>query len=554
MIHSGAAVAAGVSQGKSTTLDWWDMKIFRWFRTDEEKREFVSAGAAAGVSAAFGAPIGGVLFSLEEGSSFWSQSLTWRSLACSMSATYVLNVLLSNFSEGRGPRNVLSSPGLLNFGEFTDMPYNFYELPLFVGIGISGGLLGALFNGINTYITRFRMRYVQGKFLRFTEAMMVATLTTGLAFTMIVLSSECLPLGDEPLKNPQQMFCPDHQYNAAASLWFNTPETAIRSLFHADRDQYELPLLTAFGALYLLIACLTYGIAVPSGLFVPCILIGAAWGRMVGTILSDQYPDMLWAEPGKYALIGSAAFLGGVVRMTISLAVIIIEATGNITYSLPVILTLIAAKWTGDLFNEGLYDIHIHLKHIPLLEWEAPVRHEHTCSPGLFVCTNFCLRPRPERAYMMGLYIEFSHCRSWPRAKVIAKNRFTAADIMTSAVQTLPRMVQVGSFVHTFLSCFAYAVYMEVYVNATPCCGCILRNRDVEHPIAVASIFFVRPTNAVLTIFQSFIEEVLMARSSGLRWGPYTIFYSQMPTARSRSWNTMNKSNLWSRARFCSRT
>jgi len=30
------------------------------------------------------------------------------------------------------------------------------------------------------------------------------------------------------------------------------------------------------------------------------------------------------------------------------------------------------AKWSGDMFNDGLYDIHIHLKGVPLLEWDVP--------------------------------------------------------------------------------------------------------------------------------------------------------------------------------------
>ncbi|KAK5856561.1 hypothetical protein PBY51_008147 [Eleginops maclovinus] len=372
MIHSGAVVAAGVSQGRSTSLKR-DFKIFEYFRRDTEKRDFVSAGAAAGVSAAFGAPVGGVLFSLEEGASFWNQMLTWRIFFASMISTFTLNFFLSIYNNNPGD---LSNPGLINFGRFESgsVEYNLYEIPLFILMGAVGGLLGALFNKLNYWLTIFRIRYVHRPCLQVMEAMLVAAVTAAVSFTMIYFSNDCQPLGPEHKEEyPLQLFCADGEYNSMATAFFNTPERSVRSLFHTQPGTYNPWTLGLFTITYFFLACWTYGLAVSAGVFIPSLLIGAAWGRLFGILLASITPDgSIWADPGKYALIGAAAQLGGIVRMTLSLTVIMVEATGNVTYGLPIMLVLMTAKIVGDYFAEGLYDIHIKLQSVPFLHWERP--------------------------------------------------------------------------------------------------------------------------------------------------------------------------------------
>ena len=56
-------------------------------------------------------------------------------------------------------------------------------------------------------------------------------------------------------------------------------------------------------------------------------------------------------------------------RITISLAMILTEATGAGNFALPILMVVVIATWVGNQFNRGIYDLHIiELKQIPLLE------------------------------------------------------------------------------------------------------------------------------------------------------------------------------------------
>ena len=60
------------------------------------RRNFTTAGAAAGVAAAFGAPVGGLLFAMEEVSSFWSMKLGWMIFFCCMLSTFTADLFNSS--------------------------------------------------------------------------------------------------------------------------------------------------------------------------------------------------------------------------------------------------------------------------------------------------------------------------------------------------------------------------------------------------------------------------------------------------------------------------
>eukprot|EP00933_Yihiella_yeosuensis_P050955 TRINITY_DN48766_c0_g1_i1.p1 TRINITY_DN48766_c0_g1~~TRINITY_DN48766_c0_g1_i1.p1 ORF type:complete len:811 (+),score=149.84 TRINITY_DN48766_c0_g1_i1:95-2527(+) len=344
MIHSGAIVGAAM-----TGLDAGPLP--GPFRQTPEARDMTAAGAAAGVAAAFGAPIGGVLFTVEEGASHMNPRVLVRSFVASSMAALTVRLFLGPF-EGRTSWGILGTEVPVEFGRFKDTrQYQVQELLIFALMGIGGGLIGAAFNAANTRLSRWRKQHIGPRGLkRFLEVLLVAGTIATLNFFAPVLVGGSSVMED---------------FSPTQRLFVQSGNLSIRKLLH-DQEDFDTGALVLFAIMQTLETCWTYGLGVPSGLFVPSLLSGAAIGRLVGQFVWNS--GYVMARPGVYALIGATAFLSGMARITISLAVILMETTGEAEWGLPIFLTVMAAKWTGDCFNEGLYDIHIHLKKVPLLK------------------------------------------------------------------------------------------------------------------------------------------------------------------------------------------
>jgi H+/Cl- antiporter ClcA len=386
-------------------------------RPDRQKRDFVSAGAAAGVAAAFSSPLGGICFAFEEAASYWQVQLTWRVfLSCILTTTVLWGVEAAR--QGKA-----SFFGLLKYGAFDDSAlFQVWELPLMAMLGVAGGVLGALFCALNARLSIWRMTHVSPhKSRRVAEVLAVVAATAAASFWMpFAFADGCSPAvpnyqcehaqnryycDDAGSPDPLRLTCglhPSNCTNAAryvslpceggggptgggggggvSTADFNTyatlslqgegQEGAILAFFHSP-GRFDKAALAAYACLAFVLAVVTYGAQVPSGLFVPCILMGGAFGRLWGELLRD------WAGaailPGSYALVGAAAMLAGVTRITITLSVILYETTNQVTLVIPTMLAILVSKVIADRWNLSLYDIHIALKALPFIEPEPPL-------------------------------------------------------------------------------------------------------------------------------------------------------------------------------------
>ncbi|KAF9268924.1 hypothetical protein L218DRAFT_954350 [Marasmius fiardii PR-910] len=331
----------------------------KYENNEAKRREILSAACAAGVAVAFGAPIGGTLFSLEEVSYFFPPKVMWRSFFCAMIAAITLK-MLDPFGTGK----------LVLFQVTYEKDWHAYELLPFLLLGVFGGVYGAYFSKLNI---RWSRHVRNGTWLRshpVAEVLLVTLLTSVLCFL-----------------NPfTRMGGTELVYNLFAECRTGSRNTHV-GLCVVDPGSLDhvLPVVNALLVAMLVkggLTVITFGIKLPAGIFIPTLGVGALAGRIFGVWMrywQYQRPDAPIFKacggdldciiPGLYAMVGAAATLSGVTRTTVSLAVIMFELTDTLTYAVPVMLAVLVAKTVADALEpKGIYDLVIDLQQLPYLE------------------------------------------------------------------------------------------------------------------------------------------------------------------------------------------
>lgn len=355
------SVGSGLSLGKegpfvhiaSAIANIVSRAFVKYDHNELKRREILSAACAAGVAVSFGAPIGGVLFSLEEVSYYFPPKVMWRAFWCAAVAAITLRAL-----------NPYGNGSIVLFAVTYTKEYHYWEFAVFVLLGIFGGLYGALFSRLNIIWSR---EVRKGTWLArhpIFEVFLVTALTTVVSFL-----NPLARLGGTEL---------------VAKLFAECSIDSTSSLC-VDSSFSVGPIISVIGTALLIKASLTiitFGVVLPAGIFIPSLVIGACFGRIVGILLElfeHHHPnvpifDTCRADtspcvvPGIYAMVGAAATLAGVTRTTVSLAVIMFELTGTLNYVAPVMLAVLVAKTVADsLEKRGIYELVIELKKLPYL-------------------------------------------------------------------------------------------------------------------------------------------------------------------------------------------
>lgn len=259
-----------------------------------EKHLLITGGAAAGLSAAFSAPLSGMVFALEEVHRSFSPYILLVAASASITADIVSNIIF-----GLKP--------VLDFVQIPQLPINlyFWLLPAALVFGLSGSLINKMLLWFQSLYNKFPW------YLRISAALLIA-LPFGLFLPQVLGGgSNLIQLAE----------------NTANIFWF------IALLFVSK----------------IIFTSTSFGSGVPGGIFMPILAVGALSGCLFGIVASHfglpiQYiPD--------FAVCGMAGAFASSVKAPVTGILLTAEMSGSLVHLLPVALCVFIAMLLSDMLK-----------------------------------------------------------------------------------------------------------------------------------------------------------------------------------------------------------
>jgi chloride channel protein, CIC family len=269
----------------------------------DRMRLIAPIGAAAGLAAAFNAPISAVLFVIEEVIGRWTAGILGSVVLSAVSSVVVMRWFLGSESLFRIPAVELRRPS---------------ELIAYSILGVVGGLASVMFaSGIS--FLRPKCKALP----RWTQYFQPAI--AGLLIGLIAVAGA-----------PQVMGA-GYEY-----------------IDQAMHGQFTWQFLAILAGLKIVATLLSFVSGTPGGMFAPTLFIGAMLGAAVGGAEHRLLPHLM-VSPGTYALVGMGVLFAGFLRAPMTSVFMVLEVSGNYSIILPVIV----ANTFAYVISRGLEPIPI---------------------------------------------------------------------------------------------------------------------------------------------------------------------------------------------------